>query len=105
MSLWAAAPTTPWPIPMLFDSENTDDYVWADSAYADEYVEDLLNLWGFESSILAKGSSKYRPSDAAKERNSVKSANRACVKNIFDCMTMAIVGGKMTRKFGIERRK
>ena len=31
-------------LPMLLDSENTDDYVWADYAYAGECFEDLLNL-------------------------------------------------------------
>ena len=33
-------------LPMLLDPENTDDYVWADSAYAGECYENLLNLGG-----------------------------------------------------------
>ena len=32
---------------MLLDPENTDDYVWADSAYAGELFKDLLNPGGF----------------------------------------------------------
>ena len=30
-------------LPMLLDPENTDDYAWADSAYAGECFEDVLN--------------------------------------------------------------
>ncbi len=35
-------------LPMLLDPENTDDYVWADSAYAGKCLEDLLNLGALE---------------------------------------------------------
>ena len=33
-------------LPMLLDPENSDNYVWADSAYAGERFEDLLILGG-----------------------------------------------------------
>ena len=91
-------------LPMLLDPENTDDYVWADSAYAGECFENLLNLGGFESCIHEKGSRNNPLSDAAKERNRIKSAIRACVEHVFGCMTMSM-GGKMTRKIGLERNK
>jgi IS5 family transposase len=87
---------------MLLDPENTDDYVWADSAYAGECFEDLLNLGGFESCIHEKGSRNHPLSDAAKERNRIKSAIGACVEHVFGCMTMSM-GGKMTRKIGLEK--
>ena len=31
-------------LPMLLDPENSDNYVWADSSYAGECFEDLLEL-------------------------------------------------------------
>lgn len=91
-------------LPMLLDPENTDDYVWADSACAGECFENLLNLGGFESCIHEKGSRNHPLSDAAKERNCIKSAIRACVEHVFGCMTMSM-GGKMTRKIGLEKNK
>ena len=50
-------------LPMLLDPEHTDDYVWADSAYAGECFENLLNLGGFESCIHEKGSRNHPLSD------------------------------------------
>ena len=46
-------------LPMHLDPENTDDYVWADSAYAGECFETLLNLGGFETCIHEKGSRNH----------------------------------------------
>jgi transposase, IS5 family len=70
-------------LPMLLDPDNTDDYVWADSAYAGKCIEDLLSLGGFESSIHEKGSRHHPLSEAAKERNRIKSAISACVEHVF----------------------
>jgi transposase, IS5 family len=75
-------------LPMLLDPEISNNYVWADSAYAGECFEDLLNLGGFASLIHEKGSRNQPLSDAAKERNRVKSAIRACVEHVFGCMTI-----------------
>ena len=91
-------------LPMLLDPENTDDYVWADSAYAGKCFEDLLSLGGFESCIHEKGSRNHPLSESAKERNRIKSAIRACVEHVFGCITMSM-GGKMTRKIGLEKNK
>ena len=44
----------------------------------------------------------HLPSEAAKERNSVKSAIRACLELFFGVMAMSM-GGKLTRKIGLER--
>lgn len=57
--------------PMLLDPENTDDYVWADSAYAGECFEDLLNLGGFESCIHEKGSRNNPHIEATTERKRI----------------------------------
>jgi len=89
-------------LPLLLDPENEHDYVWADSAYSGQCFEDLLSLGGFESRIHEKGSRNHPLSEAAKERNSVKSAIRSCVEHVFGSMTMSM-GGKLTRKIGIER--
>ena len=91
-------------LPMLLDSAKTDDYFWADSAYAGKCFEDLLSLGGFESCIHEKGSRNHPLSEAAKERNRIKSAIRACVEHVFGCITMSM-GGKMTRKIGLEKNK
>lgn len=91
-------------LPMLLDPENQDDYVWADSAYSGQCFEDLLSLVGFESLIHEKGSRNHPLSDEAKERNSVKSAIRACVEHVFGLMTTSM-GGKLTRKIGLEKNK
>ena len=91
-------------IPMLLDPENQDDYVWADSAYSGQCFQDLLSLGGFESRIHEKGSRNHPLSEAAKERNSVRSSIRACVEHVFGSMTTSM-GGKLTRKIGLERNK
>ena len=61
-----------------------------------------MSLGGFESRIYEKGSLNHPLSEAAKERNSVKSAIHACLEHVFGCMTNSM-GGKLTRKIGIER--
>jgi len=91
-------------LPMLLDPENQDNYVWADSAYSGQCFADLLSLGGFESRIHEKGSRNHPLSEAAKERNSVRSAFRACVEHVFGYMTTSM-GGKLTRKIGLERNE
>ena len=76
-------------LPRLLDSENEHGSVWADSSYAGESFETLLNLGGFETCILEKGSRNQPISGAAKQRNRVKSAIRACIEHVFGCMTMS----------------
>ena len=89
-------------LPRLLDPENEHDYAWADSAYSGECFEDLLSLGGFESRIHEKGVRNHPLSDAAKERNSIKSAIRACVEHVFGCISTSM-GGKFTRKIGLEK--
>ena len=54
-------------IPRLPDPENGYDYVWAETAYSGECLEDFLNLGDFESQIHEKGARNHPLSDAAKE--------------------------------------
>jgi IS5 family transposase len=91
-------------LPKLLDPENQHDYVWADSAYSGECFEDLLSLGGFESRIHEKGARNHPLSDAAKDRNRIKSAIRACVEHVFGCMRTSM-GGKLTRKICLERNE
>ena len=67
---------------MLLDPENTDDYVWADSAYAGECFEDFLNLGGFDSCMPEKASRNPPLSNAAKEHSLVNSASKAYVAHV-----------------------
>jgi IS5 family transposase len=90
--------------PRLLDPEKEHNYVWADSAYTGESIEDLLNLGGFESLIHEKSARSHPLSDSAKELNLVKSSIRGCVEHIFGCMAMSM-GGMLTRKVGIERNE
>ena len=87
-------------IASLRDPENEHDFVWADSAYSGEPIRGLLELAKYESLIHEKGVRNQPLSDAAKELNRTKSAVRACVEHVFECMTMSM-GGKLTRKIGL----
>ena len=89
-------------LPRLLNPKNEHDYVWADSAYSGECFEELLNLGKYESLINEKCARNHPLSDEAKKLNWIKSPIRACVESYFGCMTMSM-GGKLTRKIGIER--
>lgn len=91
-------------LPLLLDLEAEHGYVWADSAYSGESIENLLNLGGFESLSHEKGARNHPLSDAVKELNRVKSSIRARVEHVFGCMTMSI-GGNLTRKIGLGRNE
>jgi len=91
-------------LPKLLDPEDQHDHVWVDSAYSGECFEDLLSLGDFESYIHERGARNHPLSDAAKDRNRMKSAIRACVEHVFGCMTTSM-GGKLTRKIGLERNE
>ena len=88
--------------PRLLDPENENEYVWADSAYSSECLEELRNLGKFESLIHKKVDRNHSLCDEAKKLNRIKFAIRACVEHVFGCMTMSM-GGKLTRKIGLER--
>jgi len=79
-------------LPMLLDSENQDDYVWADSAYSCMGLKDLLSLAGFENRIHEKATSNHPPSAAATERNSIRSQTRARVEHVFYCFATSMGG-------------
>ena len=70
-------------LPRLLDPENEYDYFWADLAFSGECFEDQLTLCGFESRIHERDAPYHPLSDAAKERNSIKSSIRACVEHVF----------------------
>lgn len=61
-----------------------------------------MNLGDFESCMHEKGSRNHPFSDAAKERNLIKSAIRACVEQVFVCMTI-LFGLRGARPGGVSR--
>jgi len=80
----------------LLNPEKEHDYGWADSAYAGEFYEELLNLGAFESLIHKRGARNHPLSGAAKELNRIKSAIGVCVEHVFGAMSMSM-GGMLTR--------
>ena len=62
-------------ISQVLDHENREDFVWADSGYAGERYEDLLEVAGFGSRIHEKGTRCHPLREEAKERTR---CDRAC---------------------------
>ena len=88
----------------VLDPENRDDFVWADSGYAGEKFEELLELAGYESRIHEKGTRNHPLSEEAVERNRKRSKVRARVEHVFGLMTVCM-GGKMTRRIGLAKNQ
>ena len=82
--------------PRLLDPGNEHDFIWANSAYHDEFFMNLLHQGGFESVIYEKGDRNQPLRDAATQLNRVKAAIRASVEHIFGRKTMSM-GGKLTK--------
>ena len=59
------------------DPENRDDFVWADSDYAGEIFEQLLELEGYECHISEKGKRNHLLCEQATKRNGPRSKVRA----------------------------
>jgi hypothetical protein len=89
-------------LPFQLDPDNEHDFVWADSAYSGDCFEGLPKLGCFESLIHEKGARNHPLSDETKKMNRLKSAIRACGEHAIGCMPMSM-GGKRTRKIGLER--
>jgi hypothetical protein len=61
-----------------------------------------LCLGGFESQAHEKGVRNHPPNNASKELNRFKSPIKACVENVFVCMTMSM-GGRLTSMIRLVR--
>lgn len=86
----------------VLDGDNTEDGIWADSAYRAELREEVLTLIGMESHIHEKGSRNNPLSEEQKARNTERSQIRSRVEHVFGTMVTSM-GGKMERVIGQAR--
>ena len=88
----------------LLDVDNTDDEIWADSAYLSIAIVTVLEMMGFESHINERA---YRNRPLSKEQianNRERSKTRAKVEHVFGAMVNEM-GGKAIRTIGLARAK
>ena len=88
----------------LLDAENTDDEIWADSAYFSAAVQAALYWMGFISHIHERAYRNRPLSEEQKTHNTERSRTRANVEHIFGTMTMTM-GGKLVRSIGFASAK
>lgn len=86
----------------IIDAENSDDRIWADSAYRSEDIEWVLETIGFESEIHERAYRNRPLSEKQKESNREKSKVRAKVEHVFGDWVMSM-GGKLMRSIGKAR--
>ena len=88
----------------LLDADNSDDEIWADSAYLSIATVTVLEMMGFESHINERA---YRNRPLSKEQianNRERSKTRAKVEHVFGAMVNEM-GGKAIRTIGLARAK
>ncbi len=85
----------------LLDDENSDNGIWADSAYRSEAIEDVLQLLQFDSHIQERAYRNHPLTETQKADNRERSRTRAKVEHVFGSWTMTM-GGKLLRCIGIE---
>ncbi|MEL6804191.1 MAG: IS5 family transposase [Bacteroidota bacterium] len=88
----------------LLDADNTDDELWADSAYFSAAVQAALYWMGFISHIHERAYRNRPLSEEQKAHNTERSRTRANVEHIFGTMTMTM-GGKFVRSIGFASAK
>lgn len=88
----------------LFDQDNQEDDLWADSADRSQGIEEVLELMGFESHIHQRADRNHPLTETQKQANRDKSKTRARVEHVFGRWTMQM-GGKVVRSIGLLRAK
>ena len=88
----------------LLDAENTDDRLWADSAYLSEAINEVLRWMQFEPHINERAYRNRPLTDEQKAANRERSKTRANVEHVFGCWVMDM-GGKGLRTIGLARAK
>ena len=83
-------------------TEETDQSMYADSAYSGAPIAELLKKKGIESHIHEKGYRDHPLTEEQKEHNREKSKIRARVEHVFGFMTGAM-NGITVRTIGIKR--
>jgi len=100
-SVSSAAPHDSTEIKNLINE--TDNKVYADSAYQSNKIETFLQANGCESHIHEKGYRGHPLTEAQKESNNSKSKIRARVEHIFGFMTNSMSNGLFMKSIGKER--
>ncbi|NEP19578.1 MAG: IS5 family transposase [Leptolyngbya sp. SIO4C1] len=86
----------------LLDADNSDDELWADSAYLSAAIVEVLGWMGFVSHINERAYRNRPLSEQQKADNRERSKTRARVEHVFGTMVNEM-GGKMVRTIGIAR--
>lgn len=88
----------------LLDGDNSDDEIWADSAYLSEAIVEVLTWMGFISHINERAYRNRPLSGKQKADNRERSRTRSKVEHAFGTMVNEM-GGKAIRTIGLERAK
>lgn len=88
----------------LLDADNTDDDIWADSAYFSKAVQSALYWMGFISHIHERAYRNRPLSETQKANNTERSRTRAKVEHVFGTMVTSM-GGKAINSIGMAGAK
>jgi len=86
----------------VLDPDNSDDEVWADSAYRSAAIVEILCWMGFICHINERPYRNKPLSDEQKESNRERSKTRSNVEHVFGTMVNEM-GGKAIRTIGLAR--
>lgn len=88
----------------VLDADNTDDEVWADSAYLSFAIAAVLCWMGFISHINERAYRNRPLSEEQQAANRERSKTRAKVEHVFGTVVNDM-GGKAVRSIGLARAK
>lgn len=88
----------------VLDADNTDDEIWADSAYFSKAVQAALYWMGFISHIHERAYRNRPLTEEQEAHNTERSRTRSKVEHVFGTMITAM-GGKTIRSIGIAQAK
>ena len=88
----------------VLDADNSDDELWADSAYLSEAIMEVLCWMGFIPHINERAYRNRPLSESQKAANRERSKTRAKVEHVFGAMVNEM-GGKAIRTIGFARAK
>jgi IS5 family transposase len=86
----------------VLDGENEGNEIWADNAYRNQVLEEVLEIVGYRSQIHERGYRNHPLTEEQKATNRDKSKVRAKVEHVFGAWVMGM-GGKLVRCIGIKR--
>lgn len=84
------------------DGDNSDDEIWADSAYLSTAIVEVLGWMGFISHINERAYRNRPLTDEQKAANRERSKTRSKVEHVFGAMVNEM-GGKAVRTIGLAR--